>query len=199
MSEAPLSSGLGYGAGGSRRAALLNPTAQLCALCGDVALGYAAADGKRLCHANERSCYHRWTVYGERPVAEPSPGFRRMALAYDAWPESDHDDHRRLTDREHCVHGRPASECVVAIIGRAERSGDGRRARRLDPGCDMRGGWLGRLIWRGLSGLTGHQRPQLGALRRDVGRVGGRPDRGGDAGTAEPAGSGRAMRGVVKS
>ena len=26
------------------------------------------ADGQPLCHVDDHSCYHRWTVYGERPV-----------------------------------------------------------------------------------------------------------------------------------
>lgn len=38
----------------------------LCILCGKEALGFAYADG-RLCHHEERDCYHRWTVYGQRP------------------------------------------------------------------------------------------------------------------------------------
>lgn len=40
---------------------------ELCGLCGQPAKGYAAADGKRLCHDTAMSCYHRWTVYKERP------------------------------------------------------------------------------------------------------------------------------------
>lgn len=45
-----------------------------CGLCGHVpACGYAAAtlDTRqvRLCHAVSHSCYHRWTVYGDRPAA----------------------------------------------------------------------------------------------------------------------------------
>lgn len=51
-----------------------------CSLCGHVitfarcgggeAIG---ADGVHhyLCHADDHSCYHRWTVYGDRP--EPAP------------------------------------------------------------------------------------------------------------------------------
>lgn len=39
-----------------------------CALGGEVALGYARGfNDERLCHDDERSCYHRWTVYDERP------------------------------------------------------------------------------------------------------------------------------------
>lgn len=42
-------------------------TEEMCGLCGNVAVGWAVANGKRLCHAPERDCYHRWTVFGERP------------------------------------------------------------------------------------------------------------------------------------
>lgn len=51
----------------------LNPGRIKCGLCGEVALGSATADGQRLCHATERSCYHRWTVYSERrePITTP--------------------------------------------------------------------------------------------------------------------------------
>lgn len=52
----------------------LNPARIPCALCGQVALGHAEADGVRLCHATERSCYHRWTVYGARPGTVSTDG-----------------------------------------------------------------------------------------------------------------------------
>lgn len=42
-----------------------------CALCGNLAEGYGYADGKMLCHHDspfKQDCYHRWTVYGERPA-----------------------------------------------------------------------------------------------------------------------------------
>jgi hypothetical protein len=51
------------------------PTADVavCGLCGHTMTqercGYASADGVRLCHTDDHSCYHRWTVYGERPAA----------------------------------------------------------------------------------------------------------------------------------
>lgn len=42
-----------------------------CGLCGEWATGYAMSsddNGRvRLCHDDERSCYHRWTVYEDRP------------------------------------------------------------------------------------------------------------------------------------
>jgi hypothetical protein len=42
-----------------------------CGLCGHVRnlarCGHANADNVYLCHADDHSCYHRWTVYGERP------------------------------------------------------------------------------------------------------------------------------------
>ena len=39
----------------------------MCGLCGHApACGFAESDGVRLCHADDHSCYHRWTVYGER-------------------------------------------------------------------------------------------------------------------------------------
>jgi hypothetical protein len=44
-------------------------TIDRCALCGQPALGFGMADGRRLCHDVQRDCYHRWTVYGQR-----SPG-----------------------------------------------------------------------------------------------------------------------------
>jgi hypothetical protein len=46
---------------------------EACGLCGQEALGYAQANGVRLCHAPERECYHRWTVYGERPAHHVDP------------------------------------------------------------------------------------------------------------------------------
>jgi hypothetical protein len=45
-----------------------------CGLCGEPAKGFAMANGIRLCHADERSCYRRWTVYGERPLATKPEG-----------------------------------------------------------------------------------------------------------------------------
>lgn len=46
----------------------LNPDLERCRLCGEIALGDARGwFGERLCHDDERSCYHRWTVYNERP------------------------------------------------------------------------------------------------------------------------------------
>ncbi len=39
----------------------------ICGLCNEVALGWAVADGVRLCHDDLRSCYHQWTVYNKRP------------------------------------------------------------------------------------------------------------------------------------
>jgi hypothetical protein len=51
-----------------------------CVLCGQPALGFAMADGARLCHADERSCYHLWTVYRARTLAAcPHPEARRFA------------------------------------------------------------------------------------------------------------------------
>lgn len=39
-----------------------------CALCGKPALGYGRGPGgEPLCHSVRRDCYHRWTVWGERP------------------------------------------------------------------------------------------------------------------------------------
>lgn len=42
-----------------------------CGLCGRRPVGYGAVqegnDYIVLCHDAERDCYHRWTVYGERP------------------------------------------------------------------------------------------------------------------------------------
>lgn len=48
-------------------------TEEKCGLCGLVALGWALADRKRLCHAPERDCYFRWTVEGERPGGARRP------------------------------------------------------------------------------------------------------------------------------
>jgi len=40
-------------------------------LCGQPVLGYGSAMSGTtllpLCHSAERDCYHRWTVWGERP------------------------------------------------------------------------------------------------------------------------------------
>lgn len=44
-----------------------------CALCGEPALGVAFAGNRRLCHANERSCYNRWTIDGARPTSGGPP------------------------------------------------------------------------------------------------------------------------------
>ena len=53
---------------------------KVCGLCGHVmtfkTCGYAAVDVAEtevvyLCHADDHDCYHRWTVYGERPIANP--------------------------------------------------------------------------------------------------------------------------------
>ena len=42
-----------------------------CGLCGHKIVfercGSAEADGVPLCHADDHSCYQRWTLYGERP------------------------------------------------------------------------------------------------------------------------------------
>lgn len=42
-----------------------------CLLCGQMVLGYGTAMSGTttapLCHSAERDCYHRWTVWGERP------------------------------------------------------------------------------------------------------------------------------------
>lgn len=42
---------------------------KLCGLCGEPIheRSYGAADDVLLDHGQERDCYHRWTVYGERP------------------------------------------------------------------------------------------------------------------------------------
>lgn len=41
--------------------------------CGSAAVYDMYADRKLfLCHADDHSCYHRWTVYGERPEPYPS-------------------------------------------------------------------------------------------------------------------------------
>ncbi len=56
---------------------------ELCGLCGEKALGVANADGVRLCHAAEKSCYREWTVYGWRrhgcsrcgPFTGPEPQY----------------------------------------------------------------------------------------------------------------------------
>lgn len=47
----------------------------VCALCGNEAVGFALADGKRLCHTEEpaKDCYHLWTVYGARPTENHEP------------------------------------------------------------------------------------------------------------------------------
>lgn len=44
-----------------------------CGYCGhDPACGFAEDRGVRLCHTDDHSCYHRWTVYGERrPASVP--------------------------------------------------------------------------------------------------------------------------------
>jgi len=49
-------------------------SATACILCPhDPACGYASIthDNRedRLCHTDDHSCYHRWTVYGDRPAA----------------------------------------------------------------------------------------------------------------------------------
>lgn len=55
---------------------------EVCGLCGheiteglDPKCGAAGVwRGKtwtRLCHADDHSCYHRWTVYGDRPANVP--------------------------------------------------------------------------------------------------------------------------------
>lgn len=48
-----------------------------CGLCGHqmtlTCCGSAVADGVRLCHSDTHSCYHRWTVHGERPPTTPPP------------------------------------------------------------------------------------------------------------------------------
>jgi len=48
-------------------------TVRICGLCGHhmtiETCGSASADGYYLCHADDHSCYHRWTVYKERPTS----------------------------------------------------------------------------------------------------------------------------------
>src|SRR5215475_2128681 len=44
-----------------------SPPPLICGLCANPVSVYGFADGKHLCHSSERDCYHRWTVYGERP------------------------------------------------------------------------------------------------------------------------------------
>lgn len=73
-----------------------------CPLCGhEPACGYASADGCRLCHADDHSCYHRWTVYNDRPGVScgacggwHSPG-----------ENCDLDDIVEIIDRDHAHEG----------------------------------------------------------------------------------------------
>lgn len=63
---------------------------EACGLCGQEALGFGLDVGPehrmRLCHDAKRDCYHRWTVYGERPgyaKRAESVGLERYVRATD--------------------------------------------------------------------------------------------------------------------
>jgi hypothetical protein len=74
-----------------------------CGLCshtapGDHSILGAQADGVDLCHSDDHSCYHRWTVMGARPDAQfPNPDaaeayiyehvLQVLALPYAAHPD----------------------------------------------------------------------------------------------------------------
>lgn len=48
-----------------------------CELCGhEPACGNASAAGHRLCHTDDHSCYHAWTVWDARPT--DIPGIARV-------------------------------------------------------------------------------------------------------------------------
>lgn len=67
---------------------------KVCGLCGhEMTLdqcGHASVGGVPLCHHDTHSCYHRWTVYGDRPVSDqPEPPIRPSTItdAYgNRWP-----------------------------------------------------------------------------------------------------------------
>jgi hypothetical protein len=50
-----------------------------CAMCGHSASDHregwmgGEADDQPLCHVDDHSCYHRWTVYGARPTVSVPP------------------------------------------------------------------------------------------------------------------------------
>jgi hypothetical protein len=41
-----------------------------CVLCGNPPVGMAEVPEGPLCHSADRDCYHRWTVWNERPDSE---------------------------------------------------------------------------------------------------------------------------------
>lgn len=80
-----------------------------------------------------------------------------------------------------------------ALTGHSDAS----TASRVVPGGRLRRGWMGGIKRGRLPRLVGDQRDELVRQRRNLGRLGGRPDHGGTAHPEHPAGSAR-VRSVVR-
>lgn len=85
-----------------------------CHLCDhDPACGHARnADGGRLCHTDDHSCYHQWTVYGRR--RDPADEFWMVRLPQPSYEEECAGITRRIRLRQQVRDADPSVPDDVA-------------------------------------------------------------------------------------